>query len=70
MGLVIDKMMLHVNRGVIETNVMKDIVSSGFTKSQIIQKYGQEIYDEFVDKASFTVGAFGLQNKVNKTFRK
>ena len=65
--LVVDKMMMHVSKDVITKEIMQDIVGSGLTKSQILQKYGQRVYNEFVDKARFTIGALGIQNTVNKT---
>ena len=65
--LVVDKMMMHVSKDAITDSVMKDIVGNTLTKSQIIQKYGQRVYNEFVDKAQFTMGALGIQNSLNKT---
>ena len=55
------------SKDVITKEIMQDIVGSGLTKSQILQKYGQRVYNEFVDKARFTIGALGIQNTVNKT---
>lgn len=64
--LVSNKILMHVKNDIINYSIISDILSKSLTKSQIIDRYGQKIYNELVEKSEYIIEVFGMQAKVNQ----
>ena len=58
--LVVNKLMMHVSKDAITSDIITDVVSNSLTKNKIIEKYGSRVYQEFVSKADFSISALAI----------
>ena len=68
--LVVNKLMMHVSKDAITSDIITDVVSNSLTKNKIIEKYGSRVYQEFVSKADYSISALAMQSTSNKALIK
>lgn len=64
--LITSRVLHHGRKDVINVNIIKDVLDNRLSKNQIVSKYGNRVYQEFLSKAQYNIPVIGLQSKLNK----
>jgi len=67
--IAVQKIKMHL-KNTVSIDTIKDIVCKNLTKNAILTKYGQELYNELVEKSKYLLGAFNVQNATNTSLIK
>ena len=60
------RLLSHLKKDIINEKILKDILENNLTKERIINTYGNNVYNELLDKAEYVISLLGEQSTLNK----